>query len=465
MKTTTPRALVSAAICGALFITGCQSTSGSHSASSAPSTSTASMPAPVAMATPVPGVTTSYNFSFGPGDRGPSHLPVAATAVYSDQVGYGFEPGAAVVDVAASPNSKGSVTSNKTFYFSVELPEGNYKVTATLGNPTVAVSTTVKAELRRLMLENVETKPGELVTKTFIVNVRRPEIVVDGKVTGSVKLKTPRENNVAGTGTTEDRAWDNKLTLEFDGAQPSLASLAVEKVDVPTVFVIGDSTSTDQPLEPFNSWGQMITRFFKPEVAVANHGESGETIGDNLGRRRFDKIWSVMKPGDYVFITSGHNEVHGKDGSMTYDQRFYDDCKRAVDGTLQRGGIPVLVSPISRAPGGPSLGPYPGELQQLATDEKIAFIDLQAPTATFYRALPDYHVAFATRSEATHNSDYASYQVAKMVIAGIKQNNLPLAKYIVDDFTPVDPAKPDPFESFKIPNSPTRGATVTPAGS
>ena len=47
-----------------------------------------------------------------------------------------------------------------------------------------ATETTVKAELRRLMLEKVETPKGKFRTETFIVNVRNPQFPG-----GEVKLK------------------------------------------------------------------------------------------------------------------------------------------------------------------------------------------------------------------------------------------------------------------------------------
>src|SRR5271157_1459134 len=75
------------------------------------------------------------------------------------------------------------------FYFSVPVPaEGNYRVTVKLGDHKEATVTTVKAELRRLMLERVRTAPGQFVTRSFLVNVRRPQIAGGGEV----RLK-PRE--------------------------------------------------------------------------------------------------------------------------------------------------------------------------------------------------------------------------------------------------------------------------------
>ncbi len=64
------------------------------------------------------------------------------------------------------------MTSDKPFLFSVKVPEGNYDVTVTLGDPEGESVTTVKAESRRLMLEKVETAKGDYATRTFVVNVR-----------------------------------------------------------------------------------------------------------------------------------------------------------------------------------------------------------------------------------------------------------------------------------------------------
>ena len=131
------------------------------------------------------------------------------------------------------------------------------------------------------MLEKIHTGPGKLEERNFIVNLRTPKI----SETNHVHLK-PREQ------TTEIWDWDDKLTLEFNGVNPCVSRLRIEKADVPTVFLMGDSTVCDQPSEPWNSWGQMLPRFLKPDVAVANHAESGETVADSLHAQRFEKIFS-----------------------------------------------------------------------------------------------------------------------------------------------------------------------------
>src|SRR5436190_10731710 len=221
-------------------------------------------------------------FALGSGEPPAGFIKVAPDQLYSAERGFGFEPGGEVTV------SGGFCTSNRPFFFSVKVPEGNFRVSVTLGNPAGNARTTVKAELRRLMLENVTTKK-ETVTRTFIVNVRTPQIAGGGEV----KLKD-RER------TAEWRAWDDRLTLEFSGSRPCVSRIEIERADVPTLYLLGDSTVCDQPAEPFASWGQMLPRFFKPEIAIANHAESGESLRSSLGARRLDKVLSTIKAGDWL---------------------------------------------------------------------------------------------------------------------------------------------------------------------
>src|SRR5690606_24471511 len=102
------------------------------------------------------------------------------------------------------------------------------------------------------------------------------------------------------------------LTLEFN-RNTYLCALTVERVeDCTTLFLAGNSTVVNQEEEPWASWGQMITRFFTDSVAIANHAESGLSLGSFLSSNRLDKILNVAKPGDYLFIEFGHNDQKEK---------------------------------------------------------------------------------------------------------------------------------------------------------
>jgi lysophospholipase L1-like esterase len=381
-------------------------------------------------------------FSFGPDPAAPGFTKVGASDLYSKDVGYGFEPG------------------DKPVYFSVAEPEGNYRVTATFGAKDSATLTTVKAELRRLMVEKVETVPGQFEKRTFIVNVRTPAIPGGGEV----RLK-PREKDG------EAIAWDDKLTLEFTNAHPALlgvglASLEIEKVtDLPTVYIAGDSTSTDQPGEPFNSWGQMLPRFLRPDIAVANHGESGESLRSFFGEKRFDKVMSLIRSGDFLLIQMGHNDQKDTAPGAGAFTSYTEFLKKMVAAAREKGATPVVITPMNRltfdADGKitNSLGDFPEAVRRVAAEDRVALIDLNAMSKPFYEALGpvEAHKAFAGK-DTTHHSNYGSYELAKCVVQGLIDAKSPLAQHVVADFKPFDPAHPDPLDKFDIPAEPLRNA-------
>ena len=397
---------------------------------------------------------TSYQFAFGTGPAKAGYTQVLPTTFYSDAQGYGFEPGATITSAGRG------CASDQPFFFSAAVPEGNYDVTVTLGNTAAASTNTVKAELRRLMLEKVQTAPGKFVTRTFTVNVRNPQISTGGEV----HLKA-RER------TTEWRDWDDKLTLQFSNAHPSVAAVTITKVDVPTLYILGDSTVCDQPGEPYSSWGQMLPRFFKPGLAVANNAESGESLRSSLGARRLDKVLSVMKPGDYLFIQYGHNDQKEHGPGVGAFTTYKADLKRFVAGARSKGGIPVLVTSMNRQTFGAdgkitnSLGDYPDAVRQEAQEDKVPLVDLNAMSKTLYEAIGQANIkrAFAT-GDKTHHNDYGSYELAQCVIEGIRQNKLGLTRFLVDDVPPFDPSHPDALDAFALPPDPAF-TTIRPLGS
>jgi lysophospholipase L1-like esterase len=412
---------------------------------------------------PVQSKKTSWKFDFGPGKVAPGYSQVLDTTLYSKDTGYGFEPGAHFwcLDRGGKDALHSDFcSSNKPFYFSVAVPEGNYKVTVTFGDREAETNTTVKAELRRLMVERVYTPGGKFETRTFTVNVRTPQISSGGEV----KLKD-REK------TSEWWAWDEKLTLEFNNIRPTVAAIEITPANnIPTIYLLGDSTVCDQPLEPYSSWGQMLTRFLGPGVVIANNAESGESLRSSLGARRLDKVLSTMKPGDYLFIQYGHNDEKDRSPGAGAFTTYKADLKRFVDGARERGGIPVLITPVQRQTFDEhgkiknSHGDYPEAVRRVAAEENVPLIDLNGMSKLLYEALgPEGSGAAFKSGDATHHSNYGSYELAKCIVAGIRANKLGIARYLVQDVPPFDPSHPDSFESFAIPPS-TISTDVKPLG-
>ena len=390
-----------------------------------------------------PRVAMKFNFSSGKVKRGWTQILPAT--IYDATNGFGFEPGA---NLTAGNNF---ITSDKPFLFSVKLPEGNYKITVTLGDTVGASTNTVKAEARRLMFENVHTAKGKVATQTITVNVRTPKISDDDHV----HLKK-REVD------TEMITWDDKLTLEFNGSRPCVRTLEIAPApEVPTIFIAGDSTVCDQPAEPWNSWGQMLTRFLKPDVAVANYAESGESVKSSLGARRFEKIFNLMKPGDWLLIQFGHNDM--KDRATDAQATYRANLKQIIARTRAKGGTPVLITSMERKGGvnAPTLLGYPEAMREVVREEGAALIDLNAMSLIFYKALgADLGKAF---QDGTHHNNYGSYELARCVVEGIKQNKLGLVKFLTKDSGKFDPAHPDPLEKFSVPPSAAR-STDKPEG-
>jgi lysophospholipase L1-like esterase len=418
-------------------------------------------------------VKTDFNFDFGNGKAAKGYTKVESTDIYSKEKGWGFDFGSEVKDVDYGGKdllNNDLVRSNKPFYFSVALPEGNYKITVTLGDLKSEAQSTIKAESRRLMLENIQTKPGQILTKTFIVNIKDSNIA-GGQVVG---LK-PRELTKLD--------WDDKLTLEFD-LNTALCALEITKVENQvTVFLAGNSTVVNQDDEPWASWGQMVPRFFKPGIAIANHAESGLSLGSFLGSRRLAKILSIMKPGDYLFIEFGHNDQKEKGPNDGAYQSYTERLKTFVSEVKKKSGIPVIVTATSRRFFGDdgkianSLGDFPDAARKVAAAENIALIDLNVMTTQLFDALGkenskkafvhypanSYPGQTAALADNTHFNPYGAYQIAQCIILGIKEQKLGIAKYLVDDLAEYSPLKPDDINKWHWPESP-KSSVIKPDG-
>lgn len=386
-------------------------------------------------------------FDFGTTKTDGGFVAVTPADVFTPEKGYGFDLGFQVQaeDRGGNPVKGDFVTGEGGFYFSVALPQGNYDVTVLLGDPAGKSDTTVKAESRRLMLENVVTADREQVARKFTVNIRRPEYPG-----GRVGLKDREKPYLH---------WDDKLTLEFNGPHPCVA--AVEITPAPaatmTVYLLGDSTVTDQPFEPWNSWGQMFTRFFKPGVAISNHAESGESLRSSLAARRVAKVEAEMKKGDYVFIQFGHNDQKSKQPDAL--ETFEVSLGTLVREIQARGVTPVLVTSMERKAGvtKDTLAGYPDAMKRVAEKEKATLIDLHAMSRELYVGLGnDLDAAFR---DGTHHNDFGSYEIAKCVVEGVRKSKLPLAGFIADDVKPFDPSKPDALADFKYATSPLKDQT------
>ncbi len=391
----------------------------------------------------------AQSYSFDGADK--DAIQVKPTDIFNMSVGYGYDM------TRLAP-----VETGKPFFFSIKLPDGNYCVTVTLGSKKRAGNTTVRAESRRLFVENMLTKKGESKQISFVVNKRNTQIGTNDRV----KIKDREKTKLN---------WDDKLTIEINGDAPACSAITIEPADeVTTLWLCGNSTVVDQDYEPWASWGQMIPRWFDDKIAIANYAESGETAASFISANRLKKIMSLAKRGDYLFVEFGHNDQKQKTpGSGAY-YNFATNLKQFVDEAKAKGVTPIFVTPTQRRTFDnngkitESHGDYPDAMRWVAKREGVQVIELHDMTRTFFETLgvegskqslvhyaantfPGQTTALA---DNTHFNPYGAYEIAKMVVQGIKDLQLPFINHIKNDFKGFDAAHPDDYRSFHWNNSP-----------
>ena len=398
--------------------------------------------------------------------------------MYSEAVGYGY-------DVVEAPTAK----SVSPFYFSVKVPDGNYRVSVRLGSKKSGGETTVRAESRRMIIEKCVTKKGEFRDFSFVINKRCVDIPsfkgIDGKDTQPDKVRIK-------PGEVGSLTWDEKLTLEFNGASPCVQSITIEPdTTATTVFLCGNSTVVDQGKEPWASWGQMFTRWFVEQgepvrggkspfkgdlegLSIANYAESGLTATSFMAQNRLQKILSVIKEGDYVICEFGHNDEKEKGPGTGAWYHYTVALKKFVDMVRAKKGNIIFCTPTQRrffdAEGKikNTHGDFPAAMKVVAEREKVPLIDLNADTKTLFEAMGVedskhllVHYPMGTFpwqekkfSDNTHFNPFGAYEVSKLVVMGLKRLNSPLVKYLTSDWTDFSPSKPDDWQTFYWPLSP-----------
>ena len=339
-------------------------------------------------------------------------------------------------------------------HISTPVPNGTYEVTVTV-TAHEDIIFTILSQSRRFMAQDINLGKGESSDITF-----------------NVSVCDYHKNN-------EDYTNVNGVEIDImcDGDFTALS--AVSPVNIPTVYIAGDSTVTDQPAEyPYNAastycgWGQMFPQFFNTGIAVENHAQSGSTTED-FKNVNFTAFKDKIKNGDFLIIEFGHNDQKQKGPGKGAYYSFMTSLKTFIDEARARGAHPVLVTPTQRrsfdANGHirDTHEDYPEAMRWLAAKENVPLIDLNEMTRTLYEALgPDtskrafVHYPAGTYpgqtrnfADNTHFNPYGAYQIAQCVIEGMKKAVPELAKHLKID-PAYNPAHPDDVNTFHWNDSP-----------
>lgn len=145
---------------------------------------------------------TTLHFAFEGSPNGDRPI-VRPPSTYYVEDGFGF------VDSPGLIGTSRGVSAPKYFRFDVNLPPGTYDVSVTLGGAAEESITNIKAENHLPMLQDIKVARGQNAVKTFTVTVK------------------------AGAKGTTSLEGDGRLTLEFEGTNPSLMKLDIKPTGAP----------------------------------------------------------------------------------------------------------------------------------------------------------------------------------------------------------------------------------------
>jgi DNA sulfur modification protein DndE len=233
----------------------------------------------------------------------------------------------------------------------------------------------------------------------------------------------------------------------------ALLSVAALAAAAPRIYLAGDSTMANKPLDlPERGWGMALGDFLVDPTMVQNHAMNGRSTKSFIDEGRWEKIATALRPGDFVLIQFAHNDEKKEDPKRYADPAttFRDNLRRFIRETRAKEATPVLATPVCRrkfdAAGKlvDTHGAYPDAVRAVAREENVALLDLTAATAAWLQAAgdepskkffmwiaPGAHPKIPDgRKDDTHFVAAGAEAVAALAVRGIREQNLPLARWL-----------------------------------
>jgi lysophospholipase L1-like esterase len=239
-----------------------------------------------------------------------------------------------------------------------------------------------------------------------------------------------------------------------------LLSFKVSEEKQITVYLIGDSTLSikDKKAYPETGWGMPFTQFFDKNVNIENRAMNGRSTSSFLKENRWQAVLETLKEGDYVLIQFGHNDEVATKKTYTTPEEFKANLLLYVTETRAKKGIPVLITPVARRKFDAddkvvdTHKEYAQLVREVAVKNQVLLIDLAVKSMEL---LQNYGIEKSKylfnhlevgqnpnypdgKKDDTHFNELGARLMAQLVLAEIKNLNLPLVNQIVK---PAEPKK------------------------
>ena len=251
----------------------------------------------------------------------------------------------------------------------------------------------------------------------------------------------------------------------------------------PVVFITGDSTvkNTDKDEDGMWGWGAVANTIFdEAKIDIVNAAMAGRSCRSYLNEGRWEKVYNSLKPGDFVLIQFGHNDISPIDkpkyrgaiatardtchvyrmqaakedlskqnvidqklkantqvGSYEVVYSFGWYLKKFIQDVREKGATPIIVSltPRNEWPNGKierRNDTYGKWYREVVEETGVEFVDLHNITADFLdkkcgkkeKAMKYFN------HDHTHTSLLGAKTNAQSIAKGLRDNKSPLASYL-----------------------------------
>ncbi len=239
-------------------------------------------------------------------------------------------------------------------------------------------------------------------------------------------------------------AEDDRPIVNDSGVAPEKPASGT----IPTFWVVGDSTLKSNA--PLRGWGQDFGRFFDPEkINVVNHAIGGRSSRTFYTEGRWQAVLDGIKPGDWVIIQFGHNDVGRPDASSKFRgsvKGIGDETEDVTkpDGSVEtvhtfgwylktyvrtaraKGANVILCSPVphKKFDGAGKFvrdwAQWRGWIEACAKAEGAIYLDLAEIISRGYDRLPRAEVEAFFADERTHTNEAGALFNARAVVSGLR---------------------------------------------
>ena len=264
---------------------------------------------------------------------------------------------------------------------------------------------------------------------------------------------------------------------------------AEDKKQKVRIFLCGDSTGKNEDSNPNGMWGwgsQAYTVFDESKCTFINCAKAGRSTRTYLNENRWEEVYRTLRPGDYVLIQFGHNDIGGidkekergviataKDTCHVYKSQasgkfevvysFGWYLKKMIQDCKEKGAVPVILSLTPRNEWHSGNGETNGTLypvtekkgrqyierrsdnyvvawdKQIASETGVEFVDIHNISAdvldckcgkakTPAKAKEKANAYF--NHDHTHTSLLGARNNALSLAKGLRLNNSPLTQYL-----------------------------------